>query len=407
MSSSLAARAFASGSEVLRVGLVGCGGRGSGAAREALSADPQTKLVAVGDVFANKVESCLKTLKLQEGIADRVQVDEEHQFVGLDAYLKVIDACDVVLLATPPGFRPQHLKAAVAAGRHIFTEKPMATDVPGVRSAMESVRTAKEKGLAIVAGFCWRYDEALRQLLGRVHDGAIGDLVALYGTYLTAPVKPMPPADTRPEGITDLEWMIHNWYNFTFLCGDGLVEQACHTVDWLMWAKGDTPPVSCTAVGGRQIPAEGGNIFDHMEVNYLWEDGTRGFLAQRQIPGCYNENWGYLLGAQGQASIKGRERVSIDGSSKWRFKGTSPNMYQVEHNELFASIRSGHPLNDGDRMLTSTMAAIMGREAAYTGTQLAWEQALESQLVLMPEISDWHTPVDVPPLARPGVTQFV
>lgn len=407
VSTSLAARAYAAGDDVLRVGLVGCGGRGTGAAAQALTADRQTKLVAVGDVFADKVESCLNTLKRQDEVAAQVQVDEEHQFVGLDAYQKVIDSCDVVLLATPPGFRPLHLRAAVNAGKHIFTEKPMATDVPGVRSAMESVRIAKEKGLAMVAGFCWRYDEPLRQLFGRVLDGAIGDLRTVYGTYLTGPVKPMPPADTRPPGITDLEWMVQNWYNFTFLCGDGLVEQACHTVDWLMWANGDVPPVSCTAVGGRQIPAEGGNIFDHIEVNYLWENGTRGFIAQRQIPGCHNENYCYMLGSAGDASIAGRNRITIDGSSKWRFKGESENMYQVEHNEMFASIRAGKPINDGDRMMTSTMAAIMGREAAYTGKQLTWEQAMNSQLVLMPELTSWNDKVDVRPLPRPGVTPFV
>jgi predicted dehydrogenase len=407
VSSALAARAFAAGDEVLRVGLVGCGGRGTGAAAQALAADSQTKLVAVGDVFTNKVESCLKTLHRQQDIAAQLQVDPEQRFVGLDAYQQVIDACDVVLLATPPGFRPQHLKAAVAAGKHIFTEKPMATDVPGVRSAMESVRVAKEKGLAMVAGFCWRYDESLRQLFARLHDGAIGELLTVYGTYLTGPVKPMPPADTRPAGITDLEWMVHNWYNFTFLCGDGLVEQACHTVDWLMWALGDVPPVSCTAVGGRQIPAEGGNIFDHIEVNYLWANGTRGFLAQRQIPGCHNENYLYLSGTAGKASIQGRNRVSIEGSSNWRFKGDSGDMYQVEHNELFASIRAGNPINDGDRMMTSTMAAIMGREAAYTGKELSWEQALASELVLIPELTDWNSVVDVRPLARPGITPFV
>ncbi len=405
--SSLGARAFAAGDDVLRVGLVGCGGRGTGAAAQALTADSQTKLVALGDVFDNKVESCLKTLKRQDKIAGQVQVDPDHQFVGLDAYQKVIDTCDVVLLATPPGFRPQHLRAAVEADKHIFTEKPMATDLPGVRSAMESVRIAKEKGLTLVAGFCWRYDTPLRELFSRVLDGAIGDVHTVYGTYLTGPVKPMPPADRRPEGITDLEWMLRNWYNFTFLSGDGLVEQACHTVDWLMWAMGDVPPASCTAVGGRQIPAEGGNIFDHIEVNYEWANGKRAFIAQRQTPGCHNENYCYMLGSAGQSSIRGRKRITIDGSSKWRFKGDAGDMYQTEHNEMFAAIRAGNPINDGDRMMASTMAAIMGREAAYTGKQITWEQASQSQQVLMPEIGDWDTVVEVRPMARPGITPFV
>ena len=396
---------YASGSDVLKVGLVGCGGRGTGAANQALRADPNTKLVAMGDAFENQLQNSLRNLKGQKEIADQIAVDEESQFVGLDAYKHVIDRSDVVLLATPPGFRPAQLRATVEAGKHVFTEKPMATDAPGVRSVMESVRIAREKDLAVVAGFCWRYDYPRREMFQRVLDGKIGDVTTSYGTYLTGPVKPMPPAKTRPEGITDLEWMVRNWYNFAFLSGDGLVEQACHTVDWLAWSKGDQPPVSCTAVGGRQIPAEGGNIFDHIEVNYEWADGSRAFVAQRQIPGCYGENNLYLLGTKGQAKIS-RGRVSTSGKEDWRYRGESPNMYQVEHNELFASIRKGEPINDGDRMAKSTMMAVMGRMAAYTGQQLTWEQAMGSEQVLVPEIVDWNSKVDVPPLALPGATSF-
>jgi predicted dehydrogenase len=388
------------------VGLVGCGGRGTGAAAQALSADPETRLVAMADVFAPKIEGSLRTLKRNEGLSERVQVGAEQQFVGLDAYQRVIDVSDVVILASPPGFRPQHLRAAVEAGKHIFSEKPMATDAPGVRSAMESVRIAREKQLALVAGFCWRYDNSRRELCRRVHEGQVGQVRAIYGTYFTNPVKPMPPADTRPEGLTDLEWMVQNWYNFTFLSGDGLVEQAVHTVDWMMWAQRDQPPASCTAVGGRQIPAQGGNIFDHVEVNYEWADGTRGFIAQRQITGCHNENFLTILGSQGVALIRGG-RVSIEGAFPWQYKGESNDMYQTEHDEMFASIRAGQPINDGERMMSSTLAAIMGRMAGYTGKQLTWEQALGSQEVLVPQIVDWNTPVTVPPLARPGVTPFV
>ncbi len=401
------AHVHAAGSDTLTVGLVGCGGRGTGAAAQALKADGGTRLTAMADVFPEQLERSLKVLQKSSDIADRVQVDAGQQFTGLGGFQHVIDAVDVVLLATPPGFRPQHLEAAVEAGKHVFCEKPMATDVPGVRSALESVRKSQENGTAPVAGFCWRYEDARRDLFTRVLDGQIGDVRTVYGTYLTSPVKPMPPAATRPEGITDLEWMLRNWYNFTFLSGDGLVEQACHTVDWLMWAMGDQPPASCTAVGGRQIPAEGGNIFDHMEINYVWENGARGFLAQRQIPGCYNENSCYLLGTQGTGNVQGK-RVEIEGNSAWRFKGAANDMYQTEHDELFASIRGGTPINDGQRMMTSTMAAIMGRMAAYTGKQLTWEEALNSQQVLIPpDLLEWNTDIDVPPLARPGLTPFV
>ena len=396
---------YAAGDEVLRVGLVGCGGRGSGAANQALRADPNTKLVAMGDAFPDKIERSLKNLKAQKEIADRVVVPDENKFSGLDAYRYVIDSCDVVILATPPGFRPEHIAYAVEKGKHIFTEKPMATDAPGVRSVIESVKKSKEKGTAMVAGFCWRYDYPRKALFDKILNGDIGEVLAVYGTYLTSPVKPMPAADTRPEGMSDLEWMVRNWYNFTWLSGDGLVEQACHTVDWIGWAKGDVPPVSCTAIGGRQIPANGGNIYDHIEVNYVWDDDTRGFIAQRQISGCYNENSCYILGSKGKGFID-RRGVSIEGKEKWRYKGESPNMYQVEHNEMFKSIREGKPNNDGDRMVNSTMMAIMGRTAAYTGKEITWEQIMNAEEKLVPEYSNWDSEVEFRKESTPGATDF-
>jgi len=396
----------ASPGDPIRVGLVGCGGRGTGAAAQALKAGPDIHLVAVGDAFEKALSGSLKAVASEAG-EDKVKVKPDKMFVGLDAYQKVIDSgVDVVLLASPPGFRPVHLRAAVDAGKHVFCEKPMATDAPGVRSVMESVRIAKEKKLAVVAGFCWRYEYSKRELFQRIHDGEIGQVRAIYGTYLTGPVKPMPKAETRPEGITDLEWMVRNWYNFNWLGGDGLVEQAVHTVDWLAWAMKDVPPSSCTAVGGRQIPAHGGNIYDHIEVNYEWEDGTRGFLAQRQIPGCYSENYLTVIGTKGTGLINGRG-VSIIGENPWRYQGEKPDMYQVEHNELFASIRAEKPINDGDRMAKSTLMSIMGRNAAYTGQQITWDMIMSSQQVLVPEIKDWNSVVEAQPMAMPGRTKFV
>lgn len=405
LTAGLSARAFAAGSDQLKVGLVGCGGRGTGAAQQALVADSQSKLVAAADVFPQQIENSLGSLRANKRIAEQVAVTDDCKFVGLEAYRQVIDMCDVVLLASPPGFRPYHLRAAVEADRHIFTEKPMATDAPGVRSVIESVRIAKEKKLAMVAGFCWRYDYPRRELFKRIHDGQIGDVVAVYGTYLTGPVKPMPPASTRPEGITDLEWMVRNWYNFTWLSGDGLVEQAIHTVDWLQWVARDVEPLRCTAVGGRQIPAHGGNIFDHIEVNYEWKNGMRGFLAQRQISGCHSENSLYVLGTRGTARISGG--VSIEGANPWTYEGPKPDMYQVEHDEFFDSIRTGKPINDGDRMVTSTLAGIMGRMAGYTGKQVTWDMAMNSKELIAPEVKSWNDEVKVPPMAQPGITPFI
>jgi len=397
-------------SDKLRIGIIGCGGRGTGAAAQALKADSNVELWAMGDAFPEPIERSLAAVKGAVKDDKKFNVTSERKFVGIDAYEKVIKSgVDLVILTSPPGFRPGHLRAAVEAGKHVFTEKPMATDAPGVRSVIESVKLAKQKKLAVVAGFCWRYDYAKRAVFGKMLDGTIGDVRAVYGTYLTGPVKPMPPASARPAGMSDLEWMTRNWYNFTWLSGDGLVEQAIHTVDWMMWAMKDKPPVSCTATGGRQIKAEGGNIFDHISVAYEWPGGVRGFIAQRQITGCYGENSFYAMGTKGNAYIhRGAFTTDLAGERTWKYEGPTPDMYQVEHDELFASIRAGKPLNDGDRMVTSTMAGIMGRMAGYTGQQVTWEQALNSKEELAPQnLRDWNGTVVVPPLALPGRTKLI
>ncbi len=395
--------------ETLRVGLVGCGGRGSGAAKQALNADKNVKLVAMGDAFGDRLKSSLATLKVDGEVGDRVQVTPEKSFVGLDAYQKVIDSgVDVVILATPPGFRPVHFKATVDAGKHVFIEKPMATDAPGLRSVMATAEEAKKKKLAVVAGFCWRYDYARREFFKRIHDGAIGDVRALYHTYYTSPVKPMPPASQRPAGMGDLEWQMRNWYNFVWLCGDSLVEQAVHSVDKLAWAMRDQPPLRAVAVGGRQVPNHEGNIFDHFEVNYEYPNGVRGFLGCRQQANCYGETRDYLIGSTGFGNIGGRRApVEISGTASWRYSGPTPDMYQVEHNELFASIRAGEPINDGVRMCSSTLLALMGRMAAYTGKEITWEEALNSRESLVPEKLDWKMALEFPPVPMPGKTAFL
>ncbi|MFO1498031.1 MAG: Gfo/Idh/MocA family oxidoreductase [Verrucomicrobiota bacterium] len=397
-------RTFAANADTIRIGLVGCGGRGSGAARQALEADPNVVLTAVGDVFSERIEGSLAELKRQ--VPDRVQVDADHHFVGLDAYQKVIQSgVDVVLLATPPGFRPQHFKAAIEANKHVFCEKPMATDSPGVRSVLATVEEAKKKKLAVVAGFCWRYDYARREFYKRIHDGAIGDIRAIYATYLTGPVKPMPPAERRPPGMSDVEWQIRNWYNFVWLCGDGLVEQAVHSIDKIAWAMKDDVPVRAVATGGRQIPNNEGNIYDHIDVFYEFENGVRGFMAQRQISNCYSDNSDYLMGATGLANIKSGNPIIL-GKDRWRYSGPKKDMYQVEHDELFASIRKGEPINDGVRMCHSTLMAIMGRTAAYTGQEITWEQALNSEEKLVPDNLTWDMKLEPAPMAMPGRTKL-
>jgi myo-inositol 2-dehydrogenase/D-chiro-inositol 1-dehydrogenase len=391
----------------IKVGLVGCGGRGSGAASQALAADDKTELVALADVEQQQIDGCLRSLRRIQKTADRVKVEPSKAYLGLDAYQKVIDSgVDVVLLATPPGFRPRHLAAAIAAIKHVFCEKPCGTDSPGVRSVLATTEKAREKNLSLVAGFCWRYNNMIQETFDHIEKGDIGRIVAYYATYYTNPVKPMPPASTRPAGMSDVEWQIRNWYNFVWLCGDSLVEQAVHSVDKVAWAMHDQPPESCVGVGGRTIPAEGGNIYDHFEVNYIYPNGARAFIANRQIVGCYNENSDYIMGTDGVCTI-GRAQPKIEGKTNWSFTGQQYNMYQREHDLLFAAIRKNQPMNDGKRLATSTLLAIMGRMAAYTGQQVTWDQALNSQDKLVPDQLDWNGKLEVRPRAEPGITKLI
>ncbi len=392
----------------IRIGLIGCGGRGSGAANNALTVDPNVQLVALGDVFPERIENALSGLSSRyASYPGRVDVPKERQFTGLDAYKQVLASdIDCVLLATPPGFRPLHFAAAVEAGKHIFCEKPMATDAVGVRTVIEAARRAKEKQLSIVSGFCWRYDGQRRALFEKVQSGGVGEIRSLYHTYLTGVVKPMPPAETRKSEVNDLEWQLRNWYNFVWLGGDGLVEQAVHSVDKMLWAMKDQAPLRCTATGGRQNPNPGGNIFDHMEVNYEWANGVRGVVAQRQMGGCLNDNSDFVTGATGIASTKGGV-VQITGSNPWKAEGKFLGMYEQEHQELYDSIRAGAAHNDGEWMCQSTLVAIMGRMAAYTGKEVTWEHMLKSEDRIFPSTLNWDMPLPVAPMASPGQTKLL
>ena len=400
----------ASVTNAIKVGIVGCGGRGTGAAAQAIKADDGAELVSMADITVERIDESLASLEkfLKPEVRARLKVEKAKKFTGLDGYEKLVNSgVDVVLLATPPGFRPLHLRAAVEAKKHLFVEKPVSTDAPGVRHVLESVKMAKEKNLNLVAGFCWRYANHIVETFDKIHNGAIGNIVNYYGTYYTTPVKPMAPASERPAGMSDMEWQVRNWYNFSWLCGDSLVEQAVHTVDKVAWAFNDQPPISCVAVGGRQIPAEGGNIYDHFEVNYLYPNNARATVACRQMAGCYNENADYIQGTKGTAIIGRGPNPRIEGETAWSYEGQKYDMYQREHDVLFASIRKGTVINNGERLATSTMLAIMGRMAAYTGQQITWDQAMNSLERLIPEKMTWNMKWEVPPTPRPGITKFV
>ena len=392
--------------ETLRVGLIGCGGRGSGAADQALNADKNVVLTAMGDAFEEKIQSSLAELK--KAHPDRVKVTPEKCFTGLDAYQKVIESgVDVVLLCSPPGFRPVHFKAAVAAGKHVFCEKPMDTDAAGARSVMATAKLAKEKKLSVLAGFCWRYEYARREFYQNIHAGAIGDIRAIYANYYTGPVKPMPPASERPKDMGDLEWQMRNWYNFVWLSGDGLVEQACHSVDKIAWAMKDVPPLKAVAVGGRQTKNNEGNIYDHMFVVYDFPGDVKAFLGQRQISNCHSENSDCIMGSEGVGKITGGAGPVIRGKQTWRYGGKKSDMYQNEHDEFFAGIRSGKLINDGDWMVQSTLLGIMGRMAAYSGQEVTWEDVLNSKEELVPQVLDWKMKLPIAPMAIPGFTKLI
>lgn len=390
--------------ETLQVGLVGCGGRGTGACLNALQADPNVTLTAMADLFADRLTPSLEQLKAR--LPERVHVPPERRFLGFDACQRLVDSgVDVVLLCTPPGFRAAHLAAAVAAGKHSFLEIAAAVDAPGVRSVLRSAEIAQKKGLAIVSGFCWRYNAALRAARDQIRAGAIGSVRAMYATYLRGDLSHKFHGP-RPAGMGDLEWQLRDWYSHLWLSGDvTILLSGGHSVDKMSWWIDDTMPTKAVAIGSR-LYANDGNTFDNGFVAYEYANGVRGFLGCRSVPGCYNENADYIIGATGTCTI-GRGRVPvIAGPKPWRYEGPPPNMYQAEHDALMASIRARKPINDGPRMAHTTLMSIMGRMAAYTGQEVTWEQALNSRQKLVPDALDWNTKIDPPPLATPGITRL-
>jgi predicted dehydrogenase len=397
----------AAGDDLLKVGLIGCGGRGTGAAVQALHADRNVKLVALGDTFRDRIEGCLAALRREPGLAGKIDVPAERQFVGFDAYQRVIGAgVDVVLLATPPGFRPLHLRAAVQANKHVFAEKPVAVDGPGVRSVLASCEEARRRRLSIVSGLCWRYDNGMRETFRRIHDGAVGEIVALECVYNTH----TPWVRRRQPGWSDMEWQIRNWPFFVWLSGDFNVEQHVHSLDKMAWAMRDHYPVRAWGTGGRQqrTGPEYGHIYDHFAVVYEFANGVKCFSYCRQQERCAGEVNDYVMGSRGRCDVMAHAITALNGSSIWRYPPRQArqdvSMYQAEHNALFASIRSGNPINNGEYMAKSTLMAILGRMVAYTGQVLTWEQALNSTQDLSPPRYEWG-PLPVPPVAVPGVTR--
>ena len=402
--SSLTVAGAAPERDTLRVGLVGCGGRGTGAAAQAMAADSNVKLVCMGDAFGDRLQGSLEELRKQTDIASKIDVAPGRCFVGFDAYQKVIANCDVVLLATPPHFRPIHLQAAIAAGKHVFAEKPVAVDGPGVRSVLASCEEARKKKLAVVSGLCLRNSTGFKEIIRRIHDGALGDVRTLQANDFRGPIWVKP---RRPEW-SDMEWQMRNWYYFTWLSGDFNVEQHVHFLDVCAWVMKGEYPVSAFGLGGRQARTgpEFGNIYDHHSVIYEYANGVKLFSNCRQMPGCRNDMSCHVMGAKGTAEIsESRIRLKID--NPWTYRGDKENIYQIEHNELFASIRQGNPINNGEYMAKSTLLAIMGRMATYTGQLVTWDQALNSAEDLSPASYEWNARPPESPIAIPGIAKLI
>jgi predicted dehydrogenase len=402
----LAPAAFAAGNDILRVGLVGCGGRGTRAALDALQADPKVKLVAMCDAFTDRLQDSLGTLRRNKRFADKLDVTPDRCFDGFDGYQKLLNCgVDVVLLCTPPGFRPLHLRAAVEAGKHVFCEKPVAVDAPGVRSVIETAKLAREKNVSLCSGFCWRYDLGKRETIRRIHDGMIGDVGAMHVTYLTN--TPWPPRRGREQCGSDMEYQMRNWYFYTWLSGDFLVEQHCHNMDKAAWVFKGEMPVACYGVGGRQVRTDPkfGNIYDHFAVTFEYKSGAKLFSFCRQTDRCFSEVKDHVIGTKGSAQLM-KHTIELPGGKGWEFGSESyKDMYQVEHDELFAGIRSGKPINDGEAAAHSTLMAILAREAAYSGQRITWKQMLESKQDLSPKQYAWGAnPVAAVP--TPGSYKF-
>ncbi len=394
---------YAAGDDLLRVALIGCGRRGSGAARQALIADKNVKLTVMADAFEDRIVGSLKALSDYEELEGKIDVPPDRQFVGFDAYKQALASdVDVVLLTTPPQFRPLHLKAAIEAGKHVFAEKPVAVDAPGVRSVLETCKEAKRKNLSVVSGLCLRYDGGFRETVKRLHEGAIGEIHTLMANDYRGPIWVKP----RQPDWTDMHWQMRNWYYFTWLSGDFNVEQHVHYLDVCAWLMNGYP-TKAIGMGGRQVRTgeQFGNIYDHHSVTYEYENGTRLFSNCRQQAGCKNNITAKVAGSKGSAEVS-ESRLEITTGSTWRFRDKVKNMYEVEHEELFASIRKGEPLNNGHYMAMSTLLAIMGRMATYTGKEVTWEQALNSKQDLTPKAYEWGPAPNVE-IALPGLTKFV
>jgi len=375
-------------SDVIRIGLIGAGGRGTGALQQTLSVPgSNVKLTAVADAFDERIKGALKAV---EGMKDKIDCPEERQFDGLDGYKQVLEHCDLVILATPPGFRPFHFDAAIKAGKHVFMEKPVCVDAFGAQLCLAAAKMADDKNLKVVVGLQRRYDQKYRETIQKVREGVAGDIIGgqVYwnggGIWYRG----------RKPDTTEMQFQVHNWYHFNWLCGDHICEQHVHNIDVANWVL-DRIPQSAYGVGGRQnrVPGQPSEIYDHHAVNFVYPGGVRIASQCKQFPGGDNRVNEEFQGTKGFVKIG--EITDYQGNVLWKFEGKGENPYQVEHDELHDAIRNNKPLNNAFYGTTSSFAAVVGRTATYSGKQVAYEDLLKTGFRTMPETLTWET---VPPV---------
>jgi len=412
----LGQRAYAAATDEIKVGLIGCGGRGTGAVTQALMCSgPSVKLWAMADVFRDELDKSYHMLSQGadarydrvafSSLAAQMDVPEERKFVGFDAYQRLLaSGVDMVILACPPGMRPRHFEAAVAAGKHVFMEKPVAVDPAGIRKVIAAARLAKTKGLSVVAGTQRRHQQHYIDIMRRVHDGVIGDILGGQ-FYWCSPGPTVLPE--RPDGITDMEWQIRKWYFFCWICGDHIVEQHVHNLDVMQWAMQDNCPEVVFGMGGR-MTRKSGNIWDHFAVEYEYAGGVRMQSTCRHNPGASNRVSERIVGTNGIAYLDSSNGyLERNGKKIYQPSESSPNPYVQEHADLIASIRSGQALHEGERVAESTMTAIAGRMSAYTGRSFKWSWVMNrSQLDLSPARYEFGS-LPMRPIPVPGETKLI
>lgn len=401
--------AHAAGDGTIKIGMIGCGGRCSGAAAEALRAGADVKLVAMCDVFDSRLQAARKNLKTQ--FPDQVAVDDDHCFAGFDGYRKVIESADVVLIACASKFHPMYSEAAIKAGKHVFVEKPHAIDPVGVRRVEAVARLAEEKGLSLVSGLQSRYHAGWQETVKRIHGGAIGEVVAAQSMFLRAPYR----VEARAAGLTEIQYHFWNWYHFCWLSGDDVPQSLVHNVDRISWIMQGEMPTWAFGLAGRSSSFGDvyGDMFDHHTVVYEYKSGARLYALCRTQAGCYGNSSDIIMGTKGTCQLG---RCRIEGETNWQFEGPHNNPYEAEQKALIDSVRDGKPINSGSYMANSTMIGVLGQITCYSGKATTWDEAHNADLQYGPPPEEASFDIDPPtrpdatgnyPLPLPGLTKLI